>query len=144
MPGVPLAPRFGQRQALAERQGWTLDELAEAFDGYVGRLKVQVAGPWTLAASLQMTRGERAVVDPGASADLIDKLGLRPHIEFVSGVSDERIVELQRSSVRDERNAPTYTQQIRILRDELQRRVRDYDQLEHRNRNMGTRPTTIT
>jgi glycosyltransferase involved in cell wall biosynthesis len=30
----------------------------------------------------------------GASNDLIDKLGLRPHIEFVSGVSDERIVEL--------------------------------------------------
>lgn len=31
---------------------------------------------------------------PGHSADLIDSLGLRPHIEFVSGVSDERIVEL--------------------------------------------------
>jgi glycosyltransferase involved in cell wall biosynthesis len=31
---------------------------------------------------------------PGKSMDLIDKLGLRPHIEFVSGVSDERIVEL--------------------------------------------------
>lgn len=31
---------------------------------------------------------------PGASLDLIDKLGLRPHIEFVSGVPDERIVEL--------------------------------------------------
>jgi len=30
----------------------------------------------------------------GASADLIDKLGLRPYIDFVSGVSDERIVEL--------------------------------------------------
>jgi MMP alpha-(1->4)-mannosyltransferase len=30
----------------------------------------------------------------GASHDLIDQLGLRPHIEFVSGVSDERIVEL--------------------------------------------------
>jgi MMP alpha-(1->4)-mannosyltransferase len=30
----------------------------------------------------------------GASNDLIDQLGLRPHIEFVSGVSDERIVEL--------------------------------------------------
>jgi glycosyltransferase involved in cell wall biosynthesis len=30
----------------------------------------------------------------GASNDLIDKLGLRPHIEFVSGVTDERIVEL--------------------------------------------------
>ena len=30
----------------------------------------------------------------GASNDLIDKLGLRPHIQFVSGVTDERIVEL--------------------------------------------------
>jgi len=31
---------------------------------------------------------------PGKSMDLIDKLGLRPHIQFVSGVPDERIVEL--------------------------------------------------
>jgi glycosyltransferase involved in cell wall biosynthesis len=31
---------------------------------------------------------------PGKSMDLIESLGLRPHIEFVSGVSDERIVEL--------------------------------------------------
>ena len=31
---------------------------------------------------------------PGKSMDLIDKLGLAPHIQFVSGVPDERIVEL--------------------------------------------------
>jgi glycosyltransferase involved in cell wall biosynthesis len=31
---------------------------------------------------------------PGKSADLIDKLGLRDAVQFVSGVSDERIVEL--------------------------------------------------
>ncbi len=31
---------------------------------------------------------------PGHSNDLIDSLGLRPHIDFVSGVPDERIVEL--------------------------------------------------
>jgi glycosyltransferase involved in cell wall biosynthesis len=31
---------------------------------------------------------------PGHSMDLIDALALRPHVEFVSGVSDERIVEL--------------------------------------------------
>lgn len=31
---------------------------------------------------------------PGHSMDLIDAYGLEPHIEFVSGVSDERIVEL--------------------------------------------------
>jgi glycosyltransferase involved in cell wall biosynthesis len=30
----------------------------------------------------------------GASNQLIDQLGLRPHIEFVSGVPDERVVEL--------------------------------------------------
>jgi glycosyltransferase involved in cell wall biosynthesis len=35
---------------------------------------------------------------PGHSADLIDRLGLRPHIDFVSGVSDERIVELYAES----------------------------------------------
>lgn len=31
---------------------------------------------------------------PGHSMDLIDSLGLRSHIDFVSGVTDERIVEL--------------------------------------------------
>jgi glycosyltransferase involved in cell wall biosynthesis len=31
---------------------------------------------------------------PGNSAELIDQLGLRPYIDFVSGVPDERIVEL--------------------------------------------------
>ncbi|MGA0862816.1 MAG: glycosyltransferase family 4 protein [Ilumatobacteraceae bacterium] len=31
---------------------------------------------------------------PGHSMDLIESLGLRPHIDFVSGVPDERIVEL--------------------------------------------------
>jgi glycosyltransferase involved in cell wall biosynthesis len=31
---------------------------------------------------------------PGHSMDLIDKLGLKPHIQFVSGVSDEEIVAL--------------------------------------------------
>ena len=31
---------------------------------------------------------------PGHSMDLIDSSGLAPHIEFVSGVTDERIVEL--------------------------------------------------
>ena len=31
---------------------------------------------------------------PGHSMDLIDSLGLKPYIDFVSGVTDERIVEL--------------------------------------------------
>ncbi|MGN6300868.1 MAG: methionine synthase [Angustibacter sp.] len=48
-----------------------LERFAETFDGYAGRLKVQLAGPWTLAASLQLTRGERALTDAGAVRDLV-------------------------------------------------------------------------
>ena len=64
-----------------------LDELAEAYEGYVGPLKVQVAGPWTLAASLRLTRGERLVADPGAVADLAASLadGIRAHVADVAG-----------------------------------------------------------
>jgi len=63
-----------------------LDELAEAFDGYQGDLKVQIAGPWTLASSIWLHRGERSVVDAGATRDLIASLaeGLRVHLDEVA------------------------------------------------------------
>ncbi|HET7306131.1 MAG TPA: methionine synthase [Segeticoccus sp.] len=63
-----------------------LDELAEAFDGYAGILKVQAAGAWTLAASIELQRGERALVDPGACRDLVGSLaeGLRDHLGTVA------------------------------------------------------------
>jgi methionine synthase II (cobalamin-independent) len=59
-----------------------LDELAEAFDGYEGDLKVQLAGPWTLTSSIWLHRGERSVVDVGATRDVIASLaeGLRVHL----------------------------------------------------------------
>lgn len=62
-----------------------LDALAEAGDGYRGRLKVQVAGPWTLAATLWLPRGERAVVDAGARRDVVDSLaeGVAQHVAQV-------------------------------------------------------------
>lgn len=62
-----------------------LDELAEAFDGWTGHLKLQVAGPWTLAASTWLPRGERVVSDPGATRDLVDSLteGIRAHAAAV-------------------------------------------------------------
>lgn len=62
-----------------------LDELAEAFDGHTGPLKLQVVGPWTLAANLWLTRGERVVVDAGARRDLVDSLaeGVRAHVAAV-------------------------------------------------------------
>lgn len=65
-----------------------LDELAEAFDGHSGPLKLQVAGPWTLAGSLWLMKGERAVSDEGACRDLVDSLaeGLRAHVASVRGL----------------------------------------------------------
>ncbi len=47
-----------------------LDELAEQLAGWSGPVKVQLAGPWTLAASIWLPRGERAVSDPGARRDI--------------------------------------------------------------------------
>lgn len=63
-----------------------LDELAEAFDGYEGELKIALAGPWTLASSVWLARGERALTDPGAARDLLASLteGLRQHIRAVA------------------------------------------------------------
>ncbi|MEO7130035.1 MAG: methionine synthase [Dermatophilaceae bacterium] len=65
-----------------------LDEMAEAFDGYDGALKLQVCGPWTLAAGLWLHRGERVVVDDGACRDLVDSLaeGAREHVAMVRGL----------------------------------------------------------
>lgn len=51
-----------------------LDVLAEVYDGYVGALKVQFCGPWTLAATLALPRGERVVSDSGATRDVLQSL----------------------------------------------------------------------
>lgn len=74
-----------------------LDELAEAFDGHVGPLKLQVAGPWTLAGSLWLARGERAVVDPGASRDIVGSLaeGVRIHVDAVRRLVPGAAITLQ-------------------------------------------------
>ncbi|MCE0537057.1 hypothetical protein LWF15_16265 [Kineosporia rhizophila] len=63
-----------------------LDVLAEIAEGYQGPLKLQVTGPWTLAASLWLARLERVVVDPGACRDLVASLaeGVRQHLEEVA------------------------------------------------------------
>jgi methionine synthase II (cobalamin-independent) len=77
---VDRAGRDSHRTSALLRED--LDELAEAFDAYEGDLKVQIAGPWTLASSIWLHRGERAVVDVGATRDLIASLaeGLRIHL----------------------------------------------------------------
>ena len=59
-----------------------LDLLEEQAQGFTGRLKVQVAGPWTLAATVERPRGDRVLADHGARRELAQALaeGLRDHV----------------------------------------------------------------
>ncbi|GGJ83823.1 hypothetical protein GCM10010123_11900 [Pilimelia anulata] len=63
-----------------------LDQLTAQASGYAGPLKVQVAGPWTLAATLELPRGGPALADPGAARDLAAALadGVRAHVAAVA------------------------------------------------------------
>jgi methionine synthase II (cobalamin-independent) len=62
-----------------------LDVLEEQTQGYTGRLKIQVAGPWTLAATVERRVGDRLLADRGARRDLAQALaeGLRTHVADV-------------------------------------------------------------
>ena len=92
---VDRAGRDSHRTSALLRED--LDELAEAFDGYEGDLKVQIAGPWTLASSIWLHRGERAVVDVGATRDLIGSLaeGLRVHLGELARLVPEATLVVQ-------------------------------------------------
>jgi hypothetical protein len=59
-----------------------LDALEEVTQGYAGPLKIQVCGPWTLAASVEGVGGERLVRDPGAVREIAEGLAetARAHV----------------------------------------------------------------
>jgi methionine synthase II (cobalamin-independent) len=60
-----------------------LDAMEEVLDGFRGTFKIQVCGPWTLAATLELTRTLNvAIADPGAVADLTASLaeGVAAHV----------------------------------------------------------------
>lgn len=74
-PGRDLARAAGYLSA-------DLDTLEEFADGYTGPVKIQVSGPVTLAATLELSRrSEPALADPSAVADLAESLaeGLAAH-----------------------------------------------------------------
>ncbi|MBM9468173.1 uroporphyrinogen decarboxylase/cobalamine-independent methonine synthase family protein [Nakamurella leprariae] len=83
---VPSGWRLSRRPGIDTRRAvdmlaWDLDAAEAAFAGAPG-LKVQVCGPWSLAASLELPSGNRAVTDDGAVDDLAASLteGLRLHV----------------------------------------------------------------
>ncbi|TDC68911.1 methionine synthase [Actinomadura sp. GC306] len=59
-----------------------LEELAAAHDE---PFKIQVCGPWTLAATIELRHGDRALKDPGAVRDLAASLaeGAAAHVADV-------------------------------------------------------------
>jgi methionine synthase II (cobalamin-independent) len=64
-----------------------LDAMEEVLDGYEGPLKVQLAGPWTLAATIEQLRSlNSALADPGLVADLATSLaeGAAAHVAEVA------------------------------------------------------------
>ncbi len=74
-----------------------LDAFEETAQGYGGVLKIQVAGPWTLAAAIELRHGDKALADPGAARDVAASLaeGLRSHIADVRKRAPAAAVVLQ-------------------------------------------------
>ena len=64
-----------------------LDAMEEVLDGYEGPLKIQLAGPWTLAATIEQPRSlNPALADPGLVADITSSLaeGAAAHVAEVA------------------------------------------------------------
>jgi len=63
-----------------------LDALTDHAGGFAGPVKVQVAGPWTLAASIDLQVGGRMLRDAGAVRDLAASLaeGVAAHVRDLS------------------------------------------------------------
>ncbi len=62
-----------------------LDTVEEQTQGYDGLLKLQVTGPWTLAATVERPRGDKVLADHGLRRDLAQSLaaGLVDHLAQV-------------------------------------------------------------
>jgi hypothetical protein len=95
--GWRLAERPGRDLARARSMlSSDLDAMEEVLDGFRGPVKIQVCGPWTLAATLELTRTLNvAIADPGAVADLTASLaeGVAAHAaELAKRVPGARLV----------------------------------------------------
>jgi methionine synthase II (cobalamin-independent) len=79
--GSPGVDQRRARSLLAQ----DLDVVEELTQGYEGAFKLQLAGPWTLAATVERPRGDRILADHGARRELAQALaeGVRTHVRDV-------------------------------------------------------------
>jgi methionine synthase II (cobalamin-independent) len=74
-----------------------LDALQDVLDTVRPSLvKVQVAGPWTLAAGVELARGHRVMTDPGALREFTESLaeGLTLHVTDAARTGASVLVQL--------------------------------------------------
>ena len=85
--------RGHDQQRARELLGRDLDALEVHGHEYAGPLKLQVCGPWTLAASLEVSRGDKVLGDRGAVRDLIDSLaeGVADYLLFLDASNKSEI-----------------------------------------------------
>lgn len=91
--GTEGAPAIDQRRARS-LIAQDLDAVEEQAADYTGPFKTQVAGPWTLAATVERPRGDKVLADHGARRELAQALA-----EAVS----EHVADLRRRLPRSER-----------------------------------------
>jgi methionine synthase II (cobalamin-independent) len=89
-------PGTDQRRAKSVLAG-DLDDWQERAQSHPGAAKLQVVGPWTLAASTELPKGDKAVGDIGARRDLAQSLaeGVRLHIRDVRARLPDRLLVVQ-------------------------------------------------
>ncbi|WP_183096074.1 methionine synthase [Nocardioides stalactiti] len=82
--GTSGAPAIDQRRARS-LLSQDLDAVEEQVSAYSGPFKTQVAGPWTLAATVERPRGDKVLADHGARRDLAQALamGVAAHVADV-------------------------------------------------------------
>jgi hypothetical protein len=74
-----------------------LDALQQQAEDWAGVVKVQAAGPWTMAAEIELPSGHRVVADHGATRDLAGSLaeGLRLRLADLAGRIPQATIVVQ-------------------------------------------------
>ncbi|TVT62910.1 methionine synthase, partial [Amycolatopsis rhizosphaerae] len=100
---VATHPGHDHRRAV-DLLRWDLDAVQEAAAGTPPVIKTQLAGPWTLAAGIELPRGHRVLTDHGAVREFTESLleGLAAHVaELKARTGAEVVVQFDEPALPD-------------------------------------------